>query len=352
MGWFYQIKNIQKIFIIDSGAVLSNQKYSKNFNNNYKEEKIDLDVNNDKDKDNNNDNDSIANKLSKEREKYKGSKEKKDKNKKKRKSREENEGFKGFFNEDLNLRFEGDEFILTDDDEEEKEVSLKLLLKFTLKSKRLILFIVILIFQAPVTNMAFTLYREIGEHYKIETRYLQLIGSLYFVFECISSFVFGVLCDYFSLKYLLLFINVVITISGFTFCLTVQNGLVFFLFQNFLSFVGSGYYPVKDCYLLKVFGKAIYIELSAFVSFIVSMVITLFTPVAYFVISELEEKELAYWILFISFGSFGLVGTILNFWLSETPIDKSEFKMEGPVLSLDAHANMSAMFYFISGLVK
>ena len=58
------------------------------------------------------------------------------------------------------------------------------------------------------------------------------------------------------------------------------------------------------------------------------MVITLFTPVAYFVISELEDKELAYWILFISFGSFGLVGTILNFWLSETPIDKSEFIFE------------------------
>ena len=102
-------------------------------------------------------------------------------------------------------------------------------------TKRLILFIVILILQAPVSNMAFSVYREIGEYYKIDIKYLQLVGSLYFIFECLSSFVFGVLCDYFSLKNLFLFINIVGTIVGFTYCLTFQNGLIFFLVQNFLS---------------------------------------------------------------------------------------------------------------------
>ena len=278
--------------IIDSGIVLSNKKYESNFNNNYKEEKLD---------DNDDDNDSIAKKLSKKRK---------------------------ISNDKKNLRFEGDEFVLTDEDEEEKEVSLKYLLKFTLKSKRLILFIVIVILQAPVSNMAFTLYREIGEYYKIEPKYLQLVGSLYFIFECLSSFVFGVLCDYFSLKYLLFFINIVGTIVGFTYCLTFQNGLIFFLVQNFLSFSAGGYYPVKDCYLMKVFGKDIYIELSAFVSFLVSIAINLLTPITYFIMSGLENKELAYWILFVSFGVINLVGTILNFCLSETPIDKKELAFE------------------------
>ena len=300
----------------------------KNFNNNDKEEKIDIDINKDN-KDDDNDNNLIARKLSKERRKYKDTKEIKNTDKTKRKSKEENnKGFKGFLNEDLNLRFDDDEFILTNEDEEEKEVSLKFLLKFTLKSKRLILFIVILIFQAPVANMAFTLYREIGEYYKIETGYLQLVGSLYFIFECLSSFLFGVLSDCISLKYLLLFINIVMTIVAFTYCLTFKNGLIFFLFQNFLSFCGSGYYPIIDCYLLKVFGKEIYIELSALVSFIISIDITLLTPVAYFIISELEDKKLAYWILFISFGAVALIGTILNFWLSEEPINKREFSFE------------------------
>ena len=62
-----------------------------------------------------------------------------------------------------------------------------------LKSNRLILFCIIVILQAPVSNMAFTLYREIGEYEKIDVRYLQLVGSLYFIFECLSSFVFVIL---------------------------------------------------------------------------------------------------------------------------------------------------------------
>jgi hypothetical protein len=186
--------------IIDSGVFLSNKKYESNFNNNYKEEKLDDDYNTD--------NDSIAKKLSKKRKISNDKNERRKSSKKRRRSSGENEGFKGFFNEDLNLRFDTDEFLLTDEDEfEEKEVSLKYLLKFTLKSKRLILLIVIVILQAPVSNMAFTLHREIGEYYKIEPKYLQLVGSLYFIFECLSSFVFGVLCDYFSLKYLLFFIG-------------------------------------------------------------------------------------------------------------------------------------------------
>ena len=195
------------------------------------------------------------------------------------------------------------------------------MLKLALKSQRLILFSVIVIFQAPVANMAFSLYREIGEYEKIDVKYLQLIGSLYFIFECLSSFVFGLLCDYVQLKTLLLFINGVGTFVGFIYCLTFKNSLIFFLVQNFLSFSAGGYYPVKDCFLMKVFGKDIYIELSGYVSFLVAFSVNLLTPVTYFIISGLQKKELAYWILFVSFGSLNLIGFILNLFLKETPID-------------------------------
>ena len=46
------------------------------------------------------------------------------------------------------------------------------MLKLALKSKRLMLFSAIVILQAPVSNMAFALYREIGEYKKIDTKYL------------------------------------------------------------------------------------------------------------------------------------------------------------------------------------
>jgi MFS family permease len=208
-----------------------------------------------------------------------------------------------------------------DNNNKQKEKNFKPMLKYALKSGRLILFSVIVILQAPVANMAFSLYREIGEYEKIDVKYLQLIGSLYFIFECLSSFVFGLLCDYIQLKNLLLFINGVGTFVGFTYCLTFKNSLIFFLVQNFLSFSAGGYYPVKDCFLMKVFGKDIYIELSGYVSFLVAFSVNLLTPITFFVISRLEKKETAYWILFLSFGTLNLIGFILNFFLKETPID-------------------------------
>ena len=165
----------------------------------------------------------------------------------------------------------------------EKEIDIQSLLKRAFKSKRLLLFSAIIILQSPVSNMAFSLYREIGEYKKVNTKYLQLVGSLYFIFECLSSFIFGILCDYIQLKQLLYFINIVGTFVGFLYCLTFENSLIFFLVQNFLSFSAGGYYPVKDCYLMKVFGKDIYIELSGYVSFLVAISINLLTPISYFV---------------------------------------------------------------------
>jgi hypothetical protein len=233
------------------------------------------------------------------------------------KKKKEDDSHLGLFDMDLSLKAEDFE----NDDDEEKEVSLKFLLKFTLKSKRLILFIVILIMQAPVSNMAFSLYREIGEYNKVEPKYLQLVGSLYFIFECLSSFVFGLLCDYFRLKFLLLFINIVGTIVGFTYCLTFKNGLIFFFVQNFLSFSAGGYYPVKDCYLMKVFGTFIYIELNSYVSFLMTFMISLMSPIVYYIETQLEVKDNAYWILFIALGILNLIGTILGLFIDDSQFD-------------------------------
>ena len=208
-----------------------------------------------------------------------------------------------------------------DNDSNGEEIGLLKLLKFTFKSERLVLFSLIMVLQSPVSNMAFTLYREIGEYKKIDVKYLQLVGSLYFIFECLSSFVFGILCDYIQLKNLLLFINIVGTIVGYIYCLTFQNGLIFFIVQNFLSFSSGGYYSVKDCYLMKVFGNDLYIELNGLVSFLVALTVNLLTPITYIVQSNIKNKEVGYWILFVSFGTLNLIGLILNFFLKETPVD-------------------------------
>ena len=198
------------------------------------------------------------------------------------------------------------------------------LIKLSIKSKRLILFVIIVVLQIPIGSMAFALYREIGEYKKIDIKYLQLVGSFTFILECLSSFVFGVLCDYITIKNLLFFINGVGTVFGFLYCFTFKNGFIFFLVQILLSFSSGGYYPVKDFFLLKVFPKEIYIELNSYVSLLVATSINIWTSVSYFVLSLIENKDTGFWILFTSFGILSLIGFILNFFTNEEEINLRE----------------------------
>lgn len=202
------------------------------------------------------------------------------------------------------------------------------LLKLSLQSKRLIIFIFVSILQSPVSNMAFTLYREIGEHKKIDIKYLQLIGSLYFIFECSSSFIFGMISDYLKLKYLFIIMNSILVLIGFIYCLSINNGLAFFLVQSIISFMAGGYYPIKDCYLIRVFGENMYVELSGLVSFFISIFVSILTPLSYCVISEINNKNLAYWILFVSYGLLNLLGLIMSFSLNETKANISNIQKE------------------------
>ena len=206
----------------------------------------------------------------------------------------------------------------------DKELKLKQAIKLAIKSRRLILFVIIVMLQIPVGSMAFALYREIGEYKKIDIKYLQLIGSFTFIQECLSSFVFGLLCDYITIKNLLFIINGVGTVFGFFYCLSFNNSFLFFLVQILLSFSSGGYYPVKDFYLLKVFPKEIYIELNSYVSFLVASAINLCNSLSYFILSLIHNKDTGFWILFISFGILSLCGFILNCFTNEEKINLRE----------------------------
>ena len=208
--------------------------------------------------------------------------------------------------------------------EKQTQMKLKQSIKLAIKSRRLTLFVIIVIFQIPVGSMAFALYREIGEYKKIDIKYLQLIGSFTFIFECLSSFVFGILCDYVSIKKLLFSINGIGTIFGFVYCLSFKNSLTFFLVQILLSFSSGGFYPVKDFFLLKVFPKEIYIELNSYVTLLVSIAINVFNSLSYFVLSLIHNKDTGFWILFISFGILSLIGFILNCFTNEAQINLRE----------------------------
>ena len=210
------------------------------------------------------------------------------------------------------------------DKETQKQLKLKQAIKLAIKSKRLILFIIIIILQMPVGQMAFSLYREIGEYKKIDIKYLQLIGSFSFIFECLSSLVFGLLCDYFTIKTLLFYINGIGTFFGFIYCFSFKNSFAFFLVQILLSFSSGGYYPVKDFFLLKVFPQDIYIELNSYVSLLASISVNIYNFLSYYILSLFDNKDNGFWILFISFGFLSLIGFILNCFTNEKEINLRE----------------------------
>ena len=197
-------------------------------------------------------------------------------------------------------------------------------LKVAVRSKRLILYAIISIFTAQGPSMMFTLYRGIGEYKKIDTGTLQLLGSVNFVFECLSGIITGILCDYVNLKLLLLIIGAINTSIISTYCFTFTNDAAFFWITNFGSFFNGAIFPYNDCYMMKVFGAEIYIELLGYVSFLTNFVVVLLSPFAYFIESGLEVKDNAYWILFSILGGLNLVAFVLSFFINTEPFDYEE----------------------------
>lgn len=192
------------------------------------------------------------------------------------------------------------------------------------KSKRLILYAVISVLTAQGPSMIFTLYRGIGEYFKINMKTLQLLGSVNFIFECLSGIIIGILCDYVNLKLLLLIIGIINSALVLTYCLTFSNDSAFFWITNIESFVNGGIFPFNDCYLMRVFGTEIYIELIGYVSFVTNLFVVAMSPLAYFVESKVEKKENAYWILFSIFGFFNFIAFALSFFINAEPFNYEE----------------------------
>lgn len=200
----------------------------------------------------------------------------------------------------------------------------KKMVKVSIKSKRLILYAIICIFAAQGPSMVFTLYRGIGEYNEISIGTLQNIGSYNFIFECLSGIVVGVLCDYVNLKIILLTMGIANTTLIYTYCLTFKNDNAFFWSTNLQSFFNGGMFPFNDCYLMKVFGTDIYIELIGYISFITNLFVVAMSPISFFVETKLEVKDNAFWILFTIFGTLSLIALVLSFFINAEPFNYEE----------------------------
>ena len=176
----------------------------------------------------------------------------------------------------------------------------------------------------PIGNTIFSLYRSIGESYQMDQTILQLMGTLCFVLQFIVNFVFGVLCDYVNFRVLMFISNILGTIVGIVYYYSFQYSLFFLILNLLLSIQAASYCSLKDYHLMKVFGTEIYIDLSGVVNLTVGIVVIILTALIYFIEMILDDKDMAYLIIFPVFGIINFISVILGFFLDNTPFDYGE----------------------------
>ena len=190
-------------------------------------------------------------------------------------------------------------------------------LKKLFKSFRVWRFFIMSICSCPLHTLMSMTWRPIGMLYKIPTNYLQYIISYSFILNAIATPLFGFLADKISFRLLQVPISIICSIIGFLFCIYLNNNILFItLVLGFMFFSGANMIiPGPHC--MKVFGMKYYIEISGVIglaSVILSPVCSIFS---YFIENYIEDRALAYKIIFVSISAVNLIQAILAIFETE-----------------------------------
>ena len=141
------------------------------------------------------------------------------------------------------------------------EISKQLKIKKAIYNIRAVkLFLMIFLF-FPTINFVNNTWRPIGIYYKINTYYLQLVGSFYSIIGCVSSVIFALVGDRIQFRILFVIFVVLLTFSSFTFSTTFNNDILFVCEIMVISFVLNGFNIIIDPHMMKVYGMENYIEI-------------------------------------------------------------------------------------------
>ena len=197
-------------------------------------------------------------------------------------------------------------------------------IKIALKSWKFWKYNLISLSCSPIGNTIFSLYRSIGETYQVNQTVLQLLGTLSFIIQFIVSFIFGVLCDYVNFQVLLFICNILGTIVGLMYYNSFHYSIIFLLLTLLLSVQSAAFVSLKDYHLMKVFGTEIYIDLSGVINLTAGIFVIFLTVMVYFIETLVEDKDMAYSIIFPVFGLVNFIGVILGYFLDNKPLDYGE----------------------------
>ena len=194
-------------------------------------------------------------------------------------------------------------------------------IKMVLKSWKFWRYNLISLSSSPIINMIFSMYRSLGETYQIDQNALQLLGTLNSIIGFIFSFIFGVLCDYVDFRTLLFIDNIIGSIVGITYYHSFHNTLSFTILTLIIAVQSAGYSCLKEYHIIKLFGIDLLVDLSGVVSLTTGICVIILTIFTFIIESSLEQKDIAYLIIFPAFGVFNFLGVVLGFFENDEPFD-------------------------------
>ena len=197
-------------------------------------------------------------------------------------------------------------------------------IKMVLKSWKFWRYNLISLSSSPIINMIFSMYRSLGETYQIDQSALQLLGTLNSIIGFIFSFIFGVLCDYVDFRTLLFINNIIGSIVGITYYHSFHNTLSFTILTLIIAVQSAGYSCLKEYHIIKLFGIDLLVDLSGVVSLTTGICVIILTIFTFIIESSLEQKDIAYLIIFPAFGVFNFLGVVLGFFENDEPFDYGE----------------------------
>ena len=197
-------------------------------------------------------------------------------------------------------------------------------IKMVLKSWKFWRYNLISLSSSPIINMIFSMYRSLGETYQIDQNALQLLGTLNSIIGFIFSFIFGVLCDYVDFRTLLFINNIIGSIVGITYYHSFHNTLSFTILTLIIAVQSAGYSCLKEYHIIKLFGIDLLVDLSGVVSLTTGICVIILTIFTFIIESSLEQKDIAYLIIFPAFGVFNFLGVVLGFFENDEPFDYGE----------------------------
>ena len=207
---------------------------------------------------------------------------------------------------------------------EKKTKTRKEKIKMVLKSWKFWRYNLISLTSSPITNMVFSMYRGLGETYQIDQNALQLLGILDSVVGFIFSFIFGVLCDYVSFRVLLFINNMIGSIVGIVYYHSFHDTGSFTILTLIIAVQTAGLSCMNSFHLIKVFGIDILVDITGVLALTTGIIVIVLTIFTYMIEIAVPQKDLAYLVIFPSFGIFNFLGVVLGFFEDEEPFDFDE----------------------------